>query len=113
VVAPFHELNESALIDILTKPKNALTKQYQRFFDMEGIRLEFTDEALHTVAKMAMKRGTGARGLRAVLEESMLEVMYDLPSRSDVIGCTITKEVITNKDSSLLTFRGDKKRKEA
>ncbi|MBN1504598.1 MAG: ATP-dependent Clp protease ATP-binding subunit ClpX [Candidatus Eisenbacteria bacterium] len=113
VLAPFHELNEGALIDILTKPRNALTKQYQRFFDMEGIRLEFTDEALHTVAKMAMKRGTGARGLRAVLEESMLEVMYDLPSRSDVLGCTITKEVIANKESALLVFRGDKRRKEA
>jgi ATP-dependent Clp protease ATP-binding subunit ClpX len=113
VVAPFHELNEGALIDILTKPKNALVKQYQRFFDMEGIRLEFTDEALHTVAKLAMKRGTGARGLRAVLEESMLEVMYDLPSRNDVVGCTITKEVISNRDSALLTFRGEKKRREA
>jgi len=113
VVAPFHELDESALIDILTKPKNALAKQYQRFFDMEGIRLEFTEEALHTVAKLAMKRGTGARGLRAVLEESMLEVMYDLPSRNDVIGCTITKEVIVSKDPALLAFRGEKKRKEA
>ena len=113
VVAPFHELDESALIDILTKPKNALTKQYQRFFDMEGIRLEFSDEALHTVAKLAMRRGTGARGLRAVLEESMLEVMYDLPSRSDVIGCTINKDVIANKEPALLTFRGEKKRKEA
>ncbi len=113
VVAPFHELDEGALIDILTKPRNALTKQYQRFFDMEGVRLEFTDEALHTVAKLATKRGTGARGLRAVLEESMLEVMYDLPSRNDVVGCTITKEVVTNRDSALLTFRGEKKRREA
>ncbi len=113
VVAPFHELNEVALIDILTKPKNALIKQYQRFFDMEGIRLEFTDEALRIAAKMAMKRGTGARGLRAVLEESMLEVMYDLPSRNDVLGCTITKEVIASREPALLAFRGDKKRKEA
>ena len=113
VVAPFHELDEGALIDILTKPKNALVKQYQRFFDMEGIRLEFTEEALQTVAKLAMKRGTGARGLRAVLEESMLEVMYDLPSRSDVVGCTITKEVIAERDSALLAFRGERKRKEA
>jgi len=113
VVAPFHELDEAALVDILTKPKNALVKQYQKFFDMEGVRLEFAEDALQAIAKLAMKRGTGARGLRAVLEESMLEVMYDLPSRSDVIGCTITKEVIVEKAAPLLTFRGEKKRKEA
>ncbi len=113
IVAPFHELDEAALVDILTKPKNALVKQYQRFFDMEGIRLEFAEEALQTIAKMAMKRGTGARGLRAVLEESMLEVMYDLPSRSDVTGCTITRESIAERAPALLTFKGEKKRKEA
>jgi ATP-dependent Clp protease ATP-binding subunit ClpX len=113
VVAPFHELNQDSLIEILTKPKNALVKQYQRFFDMEGIRLELTDEALRAVAKLAMKRGTGARGLRAVLEEAMLDVMYDLPSRTDVVACTITKEVILDKSPALLTFRGERKRKEA
>ncbi|UCF78347.1 MAG: ATP-dependent Clp protease ATP-binding subunit ClpX [Candidatus Eiseniibacteriota bacterium] len=113
ILAPFHELDENSLIEILTKPKNALVKQYQRFFDMEGIKLEFSDDALHTVAQLAMKRGTGARGLRAVLEEAMLEVMYDLPSRSDVAGCTITKEVILEKAQPLLTFRGERRKKEA
>ncbi|KPJ60032.1 MAG: ATP-dependent Clp protease ATP-binding subunit ClpX [Latescibacteria bacterium DG_63] len=113
IVAPFHELDENSLIEILTRPKNALAKQYQRFFDMEGIKLEFAEEALHTVAKLAMKRGTGARGLRAVLEEAMLEVMYDLPSRSDVVGCTITPEVIREKAQPLLTFRGERRKKEA
>jgi ATP-dependent Clp protease ATP-binding subunit ClpX len=113
VVAPFHELNQDSLVEILTKPKNALVKQYQRFFDMEGIRLELTDEALRAAAKLAMKRGTGARGLRAVLEEAMLDVMYDLPSRTDVVACTITKEVILDKSPALLTFRGERKKKEA
>jgi ATP-dependent Clp protease ATP-binding subunit ClpX len=113
VVAPFHELNQDSLVEILTKPKNALVKQYQKFFDMEGIRLEFTEEALRAVAKLAMKRGTGARGLRAVLEEAMLDVMYDLPSRTDVVACTIAKEVILDKSPALLTFRGERKKKEA
>jgi ATP-dependent Clp protease ATP-binding subunit ClpX len=113
VLAPFHELNQDSLVEILTKPKNALVKQYQRFFDMESIRLELTDEALRAVAKLAMKRGTGARGLRAVLEEAMLDVMYDLPSRTDVVACTITKEVILDKSPALLTFRGERKKKEA
>jgi ATP-dependent Clp protease ATP-binding subunit ClpX len=113
IVAPFHELNQDSLVEILTKPKNALVKQYQRFFDMEGIRLELTEEALRAVAKLAMKRGTGARGLRAVLEEAMLDVMYDLPSRTDVVACTITKEVILDKSPALLTFRGERKKKEA
>jgi ATP-dependent Clp protease ATP-binding subunit ClpX len=113
IVAPFHELAENSLVEILTKPKNALVKQYQRFFDMEGIRLDFTDEALRAVAKLAMKRGTGARGLRAVLEEAMLDVMYDLPSRTDVLACTMTKEVIFEKSPALLTFRGERKKKEA
>jgi len=113
VVAPFHELDQNSLVEILTKPKNALVKQYQRFFDMEGIRLEFTEEALRAVAKLAMKRGTGARGLRAVLEEAMLDVMYDLPSRTDVVSCTMTKEVILDKSPALLAFRGERKKKEA
>jgi len=113
VLAPFHELNQDSLVEILTKPKNALVKQYQRFFEMEGIRLEFTEEALRAAAKLAMKRGTGARGLRAVLEEAMLDVMYDLPSRTDVVACTITKEVISDRSPALLTFRGERKKKEA
>ncbi|MFH0778662.1 MAG: ATP-dependent Clp protease ATP-binding subunit ClpX, partial [Candidatus Eisenbacteria bacterium] len=113
IIAPFHELSEPILIDILTKPKNALVKQYQKFFDMEGIKLEFTEDALHAVARLATKRGTGARGLRAVLEEAMLDVMYDLPSRNDVVGCTITKETVLHKTPALLTFRGERRRKEA
>jgi len=82
---------------------------------MEGVKLDFTEEALHTIAKIAMKRGTGARGLRAVLEESMLDVMYDIPSRLDVIGCTISNETVQGQAPPLLTFRGEreKRKKEA
>src|SRR6185436_6067942 len=90
VIGTLDSLDEKALISILTEPKNALTKQYQKFFEMEGVKLDFTDDALKVIAAIAMKRGTGARGLRAVLEESMLDVMYDIPSRLDVIGCTIS-----------------------
>ncbi len=115
VLGTLESLDEPALISILTEPKNALTKQYQKFFEMEGVKLDFTEEALHTIAKIAMKRGTGARGLRAVLEESMLDVMYDIPSRLDVIGCTISNETVQGQAPPLLTFRGEreKRKKEA
>jgi ATP-dependent Clp protease ATP-binding subunit ClpX len=114
VLASLERLDQSALVEILTKPKNAVVRQYQRIFDMEGIKLEFTDDALDAVALLATERKTGARGLRAVLETAMLDVMYELPSRLDVIGCTITAEVITQGAEPLLTFRGDaRKKKEA
>ena len=115
VIGTLDSLDEAALISILTEPKNALTKQYQKFFDMEGVKLDFTEEALATISRIAMKRGTGARGLRAVLEESMLDVMYDIPSRLDVIGCTISNEVVLGQAPPLLTFRGEreKRKKEA
>jgi ATP-dependent Clp protease ATP-binding subunit ClpX len=115
VVGVLESLDESALVSILTEPKNAITKQYQRFFEMEGVKLDFTDDALHAIAEAAIKRGTGARGLRAVLEEAMLDVMYDLPSRPDVIGCTISRECIASHAPPLLTYRGEreKRRKEA
>jgi len=115
VLGTLESLDEAALISILTEPKNALSKQYQKFFEMEGVKLDFTEDALKTIATIAMKRGTGARGLRAVLEESMLDVMYDIPSRLDVIGCTISTETVQGKAPPLLTFRGEreKRKKEA
>src|SRR5690349_2922822 len=115
VIGTLDSLDEKALISILTEPKNALTKQYQKFFEMEGVKLDFTEDALKTIAAIAMKRGTGARGLRAVLEESMLDVMYDIPSRLDVIGCTISTETVKGEAPPLLTFRGEreKRKKEA
>ena len=80
VVATLHDLDEAALVRILREPKNAIIKQYQKYFELEKVRLKFTDDAVAAIAREAMKRGTGARGLRAVLEEVMLEVMYELPS---------------------------------
>ena len=115
IVGVLESLDEASLVSILTEPKNAITKQYQRFFEMEGVKLDFTEDALHAIAQLAIKRGTGARGLRAVLEEAMLDVMYDIPSRADVIGCTISRECIVNQAPPLLTYRGEreKRRKEA
>ena len=115
VVGVLEALDEDSLVSILTEPKNAITKQYQRFFEMEGVKLDFTEDALRAIAQLAIKRGTGARGLRAVIEESMLDVMYDIPSRADVIGCTISRECIQNAAPPLLTYRGEreKRRKEA
>jgi len=115
VLGTLESLDEEALVRILTEPKNAITKQYAKFLEMEGVKLDFTEDALHAISTLAIQRGTGARGLRAVIEEAMLEVMYDIPSRSDVIGCTISKECIQNHAPPLLTFRGEreKRRKEA
>jgi len=104
-------LDEKALISILVEPKNAVTKQYQKFFEMEGVKLEFTEDALLAIAKTAMKRGTGARGLRAVLEESMLDLMFDIPSRLDVVGCTMTRESIGEGSPPILTYRGERERR--
>ncbi len=102
VVATLHDLDEAALIRILREPKNAVIKQYQKYFELERVRLKFTDDAVAAVAREAMKRGTGARGLRAVLEEVMLEVMYELPSIPGLKECIVTREVILNKDRPIL-----------
>ena len=115
IVGVLESLDEEALVNILTVPKNAITKQYQRFFEMEGVKLDFTEDALRAIAQHAIARGTGACGVRAVLEEAMRDVMYELPSRADVIGCTISRECIVGGAPPLLTFRGEreKRRKEA
>jgi ATP-dependent Clp protease ATP-binding subunit ClpX len=102
VVATLHDLDEAALVRILREPKNAIIKQYQKYFELEKVRLKFTDDAVAAVAREAMKRGTGARGLRAVLEEVMLEVMYELPSLPGLKECIITREVILNKERPIL-----------
>lgn len=99
VNAMLTELDERALIQILTEPKNALTKQYQRLFEMEGIQLEFEDEALKEVARQALDRRTGARGLRAILEQAMLDVMYDIPGNDKVCKVIVTKDAIMGKTS--------------
>src|SRR5712691_5187203 len=102
VVATLHDLDEAALVRILREPKNAIIKQYQKYFELEKVRLKFTDDAVAAVAREAMKRGTGARGLRAVLEEVMLEVMYELPSIPGLKECIITREVIVTRERPIL-----------
>jgi ATP-dependent Clp protease ATP-binding subunit ClpX len=113
VLCSLHELDAPALVRILTEPKNALCKQYERLFEMENIHLTFTDEALGYAAELALKRGTGARGLRAVLEEVMVDIMYDVPSRTDIKECVITKETIQRKAEPLLVLWEEPKRREA
>jgi ATP-dependent Clp protease ATP-binding subunit ClpX len=104
VVSAVHNLDEGDLMRILTEPKNALTRQYQKFFSLDGVELVFADEALVAIAAKALERGTGARGLRSIIEESLMGVMFDLPSRTDVRKCVITRETIEKGiDPTLLT----------
>jgi len=94
VVASVTNLDKNALVQILSKPKNALVKQYKKLFEMDGVELEFTDDALEAIADQAIHRGTGARGLRAIMEEVLMPVMYDIPSRNDVAKVVVTKETV-------------------
>ncbi|MBI3030491.1 MAG: ATP-dependent Clp protease ATP-binding subunit ClpX [Candidatus Rokubacteria bacterium] len=102
VMATLDDLDEAALIKILREPKNAIMKQYQKYFDLEKVRLKYTDDAVAAIAKKALKRGTGARGLRAILEEVMLDVMYELPSIQGLKECIVTREVILNHERPIL-----------
>jgi len=99
VMATLHELSEGALVEILTRPKNALVRQYQRLFDFENVKLEFTDEALHAVSQQAIERKAGARGLRSILEHIMLDVMYEIPSQSNIRKCIVTEDVVRGRGS--------------
>jgi ATP-dependent Clp protease ATP-binding subunit ClpX len=110
VVGAVHNLDHDALMRILTEPKNALLRQYQKFFQFDDVDLVFTDDALEAVSDEALKRGTGARGLRAILEEVLLDVMYDLPSRSDVVRCVVDKSVVMEKmHPTLVTVDSDRR----
>ncbi len=106
VIGAVGNLDRSALIEILVEPKNALVKQYQRTFELDGVELEITQDALESIADLALLRGTGARGLRAILEEVLLEVMYDIPSRSDVQRCVVDRSVVLDKVAPTLVPRG-------
>jgi ATP-dependent Clp protease ATP-binding subunit ClpX len=112
VITSVHNLDEAALIDILTKPKNALVKQYCKFFEFDGVELEFTDEALSAIADSAILRGTGARGLRAIMEEVLLGVMYDLPSAEGIAKCVVDREtVLTGVNPTLVPHTAPKRAK--
>ena len=104
MLATLTELDESALIQILTSPKNALTKQFQALFKLEGVELEFREEALRAIAAKAMERKTGARGLRSIVEGVLLDTMYDLPSQQDVVKVVVDDGVIKGESQPLLIY---------
>jgi ATP-dependent Clp protease ATP-binding subunit ClpX len=106
VLATLNELTEDELVSILTEPKNALVKQYQKLFDLENVGLRFTDGTLRAIAREAIRRKSGARGLRSIMENVMLDIMYELPSQPEIEECIINEDVILNQEPPLLLYRG-------
>ncbi len=111
LIASVNKLDQEALVQILTEPRNALVKQYKKLFELDGVELEFTEEAILAIADKAMERGTGARGLRAIIEEVLLYVMYDVPSRADVVKVVITREVVDDDAAPTLVLRASETKK--
>ncbi len=101
VIGTLHELDKAALVQILTQPRNAITRQYQKLFEYENVKLRFTDDALEAIADAALRRKIGARGLRMIIEDMMLELMYDLPTKKNVRECVITREVVESKEQPI------------
>ena len=97
VIAPLESLDKETMLTILTEPQNSIVKQYQKLFELEDIHLEFTINALEAIVKKAQKRKTGARGLRSIIEESMIDIMFETPSKNNINSCIITKDVINKK----------------
>ena len=112
IIVTLEALDENALVRILTEPKNALVKQYEKLFDLDGVNLEFQNDGLLTIAQEALRRKTGARGLRSILEDIMLEIMYDIPSREDIAKCVITRDTILKKEKPIIITMERKKKKE-
>ncbi len=108
VVSTLNELDVEALMKVLSEPKNALTKQYQKLFEFENVKLKFTDGAIRAIAEKAIAQKTGARGLRSVLEEHMLDIMFDLPSREDIEEVVVNEEVIKNSEEPLIVYHKQK-----
>jgi ATP-dependent Clp protease ATP-binding subunit ClpX len=106
MVATLEDLDETALMEILTKPKNALVKQYKKLLDLEGVKLDFEPGALKAVAEEAIRKKTGARGLRAILENAMLDVMFDVPSSTGIRSCTVTEDTIRKGTKPIVTLDG-------
>ncbi|MBA3558644.1 MAG: ATP-dependent Clp protease ATP-binding subunit ClpX, partial [Gemmatimonadaceae bacterium] len=113
VSVPLETLDEDSLVKILKEPKNALVKQYAKLFDLEDVKLTFEESALRAVARKALKRGTGARGLRAILEDIMTDIMFDLPTRDDITEVKITEASVLNGTSPMLEISPKRKKKEA
>lgn len=112
VIVTLDPLTQEDLVRILTEPRNALVKQYEKLFEIDGVTLEFQEEALQAIAEETIRRNTGARGLRAILEDIMLNVMYDIPSRADIAKCTISRETVVNRDAPMIITIERKKVKE-
>jgi ATP-dependent Clp protease ATP-binding subunit ClpX len=110
---PLQALDEEALVQILKEPKNALTKQYGKLFALEDVNITFEESALKAIARKAIERGTGARGLRAILEEILLETMFDLPGRDDVTGVLVSEACVSNGAPPLLELSAKRRKKEA
>jgi ATP-dependent Clp protease ATP-binding subunit ClpX len=108
IVATLNELDTVALMKVLSEPKNALTKQFQKMFEFENVKLKFTDNAIRAIAEKAVSHKTGARGLRSVLEEHMLDIMFELPSREDIEEVVVNEEVIKNNEQPLLVYHKQK-----
>ena len=111
MVVSLEDLSESDLVHILKEPKNSLVKQYQALFGMENVKLTFTDDALTAIAKQAMKRNTGARGLRSIMEGTLLDLMYDLPTLKDVKEIIINQKVIEKKETPVFVYETDTDKK--
>ncbi len=109
IIVTLHQLDESALIRILKEPKNALVRQYKKLFEMDGVTLEFDEDTLKKIAQLALERKTGARGLRAICEDVMLEIMYEIPQREDIEKCTITPDTLVTKSPAYIFNDGKKK----
>ncbi len=110
IITSIGELNEKSLVQILTEPKNALVKQYSELLKIEGVKLQFTDEALKAMAKEAVKRKSGARGLRAIMEETMLDIMFEIPSKENVQECVVGEEVVLKNENPILLYEQPKKK---
>jgi ATP-dependent Clp protease ATP-binding subunit ClpX len=113
VLATLEDLDEAALVTILTEPKNALVKQYQRLFELEDVKLKFTDDALNAIAKRAIMRKTGARGLRSIMEDILLNTMFDLPSTEGVEEVVVNEEAVTSEAQPLMIYSERKKEEPA
>ncbi len=113
MIATLGDLDEQALITILTQPKNALVKQYQRLFDLESVKLTFTEDALTAIAKRAIKRKTGARGLRSIMEDILLDTMFDLPGMDSVEEVVVNEEAVDNPTAKPLLIHTDSKKETA
>ena len=107
VLATLQELDEETLVEILTRPRNALVKQYEKLFEMEGVELKFTEDSLRAIAAEALRRKTGARGLRSIMEEIMLDVMYDIPSKEGIRECVISEDVVAGNKPPVLVYEAD------